>query len=170
MSAVWHSVCVTRPRYVKLSLRCERVSAIAWAARSIQPMVAAGVETIVGATQDPLFGPLVLFGLGGTTAELWADHALRIVPMTDEDARDLVRALRGSPLLFGYRGAARVDTPALEDLLLRVACLADEVPELAEMDLNPVIVSQRGVVAVDVKMRVEAAPARIPADVRRMRV
>jgi acetyl coenzyme A synthetase (ADP forming)-like protein len=136
----------------------------------VQPMVAAGVETLVGVTQDPSFGPLVLFGLGGITAELLADRALRIVPMTDLDASELVRSLRGSPLLFGYRGQPAVDVAALEDLLLRVSVLADEVPEVTEMDLNPVIVSEAGVVAVDLKVRCARASVPTPPDFRRMRV
>jgi acyl-CoA synthetase (NDP forming) len=137
----------------------------------VQRMVSSdgGVETIVGVTQDPLFGPLVLFGLGGVTAELLADRALRIVPLTDTDAADLVRSLRGSPLLFGYRGRPAVAVPALEDLLLRVGRLADEIPEVSEMDLNPVIVSATGVVAVDVKIRLAPAPPPLPPDFRRMR-
>jgi acyl-CoA synthetase (NDP forming) len=81
-----------------------------------------------------------------------------------------VRSLRSSPLLFGYRGRAAVDVDALENLLLRVAHLADEVPEVAEMDLNPVIVSEHGAVAVDVKVRVQPAAAALPADLRRLRV
>ena len=117
----------------------------------VQQMVPPGVETIVGVTHDPSFGPLVLFGLGGVTAELLADRALRIVPITDEDAAELVRSLRGSPLLFGYRGRPAVDVAAIEDVLLRVGYLADEIPEIAEMDLNPVIVGAGGAVAVDVK-------------------
>jgi len=136
----------------------------------IQQMVAPGVETIVGVTHDPSFGPLVLFGLGGVTAELLADRAFRIVPITDEDAHELVRSLRGSPLLFGYRGRPDVDTGALEELLLRVGQLADELSEVAEMDLNPVVVSPDGVIAVDVKIRIVPAPARLPADFRRMRL
>ena len=72
----------------------------------------------------------MLFGLGGVTAELLADRALRLVPITDEDAHQLVRSLRGSPLLFGYRGRPAVDVDALEDLLLRVGFLADELPEI----------------------------------------
>src|SRR5207237_2264546 len=95
----------------------------------VQATAAPGVETIVGVTQDPLFGPLVLFGLGGVTAELLADRSLRIVPITDEDAHRLVRSLRGSPLLFGYRGRPAVDVNALEDLVLRIGRLADELPE-----------------------------------------
>ena len=135
----------------------------------VQRMCESGTETIVGCTQDPLFGPLVLFGLGGVTAELLADHSLRIVPLTDEDAREQVRSLRASPLLFGYRGAPALDVPALENVLLRVGVLADQLPEVAEMDLNPVVVYQHGVVAVDVKVRVEPAAARLPPDFRRMR-
>jgi acyl-CoA synthetase (NDP forming) len=103
-------------------------------------------------------------------AELLQDRTLRIVPLTDVDAHELVRSLRGSPLLFGYRGRPLVDAAALEDLLLRVGRLADDVPEVAEMDLNPVIVSERGALAVDVKVRLAPAPATLPPDLRRMRV
>ena len=124
---------------------------------------------IVGITHDPSFGPLVLFGLGGVTAELLADRALRLVPVTDEDAHELVRSLRGSQLLFGYRGRPPVDVAALEDLLLRVGALADEIPEIAEMDLNPVVASADGVVAIDVKIRVAPVGPQPPADMRRMR-
>ena len=136
----------------------------------VQRMAAPGVETIVGVTQDPSFGPLVLFGYGGVAAELLADRTLRLVPMTDVDAAEVVRSLRSSPLLFGYRGQPAVDVAALEDLLLRVATLADVVPEVSEMDLNPVIVSEHGAVAVDVKVRIQPAPAPLPADFRRLRV
>ena len=136
----------------------------------VQQMVPPGVETIIGVTHDPSFGPLVLFGLGGVTAELLVDRAVRIVPITDEDAHELVRSLRGSPLLFGYRGTPEVDVEALEQVLLRVGLLVDELSEIAEMDLNPVVVGADGVVAVDVKVHVVPAPARLPADFRRMRL
>src|SRR5262249_1142398 len=118
---------------------------------------------------DPSFGPLVLFGMGGVTAELLADHALRIVPLTDEDAHEQVRSLRGSPLLFGYRGAPAVDVGAIEDVLLRVGQLADGLPEVAEMDLDPVVAGEDGVVGVDGKVRVEPGGVRLPPDFRRMR-
>ncbi len=135
----------------------------------IQQMVPEGVETIVGVVHDPSFGSLVMFGLGGTTAELLGDRSLRILPLTDTDAHDLVRSLRGSPLLFGYRGAPPADVAALEDLLLRVGRLADELPEVAEMDANPVIVSETGAVAVDLKIRLRPVLAELPPDLRRMR-
>lgn len=135
----------------------------------LQPMVRAGVETIVGVVHDALFGSLVMFGLGGTTAELLDDRSLRILPLTDTDAHDLVRSLRGSPLLFGYRGALPVAVDALEDLLLRVGRMADELPEVAEMDANPVVVSEGGAVAVDLKIRLQPVPADLPPDLRRMR-
>lgn len=135
----------------------------------VQPMIAPGVETIVGVVHDPSFGPLVMFGLGGTTAELLGDRAVRILPLTDLDAQELVRSLRGSPLLFGYRGAPEADVAALEDLLLRVGRMADELAEVAEMDANPVIVSERGAIAVDVKVRLAPSVEGRPADLRRLR-
>ena len=103
----------------------------------LQPMADPGVETIVGIVRDDLFGPVVMFGLGGTAAELFADRAFQIVPMTDVDAAELVRAPKSAPLLTGYRGSAPVDIDALEDLLLRIGTLAATVPELAELDLEP---------------------------------
>lgn len=120
----------------------------------VQPTAPTGVETIVGVVQDPGFGPLIMFGIGGVTTELIADRSFRIVPVTDTDARDLVRSLRSSPLLFGYRGSPATDVDAIEELILRVALLADDLPELAELDGNPVIVSPDGAVCVDVKARV----------------
>jgi acyl-CoA synthetase (NDP forming)/GNAT superfamily N-acetyltransferase len=126
----------------------------------VQPTAAAGVELIVGATRVDPYPPLVLVGLGGTATELLADRAVRLAPLTDTDAAAAVRELRCAPLLLGYRGRPPVDLAALEALLLRVGALADELPELAELDLNPVVASPAGVVAVDVKLRLApAAPA-----------
>jgi acetyl coenzyme A synthetase (ADP forming)-like protein len=134
----------------------------------VQQMAAPGVETIVGVVQDPLFGPLVMFGLGGVATELLKDRAFRVLPLTDLDAAEQVRSLRSSPLLFGYRGSPRVAVPVLEDILQRVARLAGRVPEVAELDLNPVIVSTDGAVAVDCRVRVAPVPAGPPPDLRRM--
>ena len=107
----------------------------------IQQMAAPGVETIVGMVDHPLFGPLVMFGMGGTATELLGDRSFRILPVTDLDAAELVRSLRASPLLFGYRGSPPVAVGALEDLLQRIARLAGHLPELAELEINPLIVS-----------------------------
>jgi acyl-CoA synthetase (NDP forming) len=134
---------------------------------AVQPMADAGVEVIVGVVHDEPFGPLVMLGLGGTAAELLGDRSFRALPLTDLDAARLVRSLRSSPLLLGYRGAPPCNTGALEDLLLRVARLAEDVPELAELDLNPVIVSSTGVTAVDARTRL--MPAGATPDVRALR-
>jgi acyl-CoA synthetase (NDP forming) len=132
----------------------------------VQPMVAPGVEVIVGITHDRLFGPLVLFGMGGFTAELLRDTALRILPVTDVDASEMVRSLRSSPLLFGYRDSPAVDVVALEDLLVHIGQLAEHIPEIVELDCNPVIVAAAGVTVVDAKMRIAPAdgPPRSPLE------
>ncbi len=135
----------------------------------VQAMAAPGVETIAGVVRDPGFGPLVMFGFGGVAAELVGDTALKVAPLTDQDAAELVRSLRSSPLLFGYRGSAPVDTTALEDLLLRLSRLGEQVPELAELDLNPVIARPGSVVVVDWRMRLVPAGRRTSPDLRRMR-
>ncbi|HEY6471133.1 MAG TPA: GNAT family N-acetyltransferase [Candidatus Dormibacteraeota bacterium] len=134
----------------------------------VQPMVH-GVELIAGVMTDPLFGPVVIFGSGGTAVELFADRVLRILPLTDEDARRMVRSIRGAPLLFGHRGSAPCDVPAVEDVLLRVACLADAVPQLAEMDLNPLIATPTGAVAVDARVRIVPWHRHTETEVRRLR-
>jgi acyl-CoA synthetase (NDP forming) len=134
----------------------------------VQQMAPAGVETIVGVVQDRLFGPLVMFGLGGVATELLKDRAFRVLPLTDLDAAELVRSLGSSPLLFGYRGSPRVAVEALEDVLQRIARLAGRVPEIAEMDLNPVIVSPEGAVAVDCRVRVARVVPGPPNDLRRL--
>src|SRR5664279_4939823 len=106
------------------------------------------------------FGPLVVFGLGGVFTDLLDDRALRLVPLTDLDAADLVRGVRAAPLLVGYRGAPAVDVAAVEDLLLRVGRLAEDLLEVAELDLNPVIARADGVLAVDAKVRLAPPPPR----------
>lgn len=135
----------------------------------VQPLVPAGIETIVGVTRDPLFGSLVVFGMGGFETELVRDTALRIVPVTDRDAHDLVRSLRSSPLFFGYRNTPPVAVDALEDLLVRVGLLAEHVPEVAELDGNPVIVSPAGVLVVDAKVHLAPHTAGAPDGLRRLR-
>ncbi len=135
---------------------------------TVQPMATPGIETIVGVTVDPRFGPLVMFGLGGVATELLGDRAFRILPLTDVDAAELVRSLRTSPLLFGYRGSTPVAVDALEDVLQRVGRLAAAVPQVAELDLNPVVASAVGVEVVDARVRVAPVPAGPDERLRRM--
>jgi acyl-CoA synthetase (NDP forming) len=104
----------------------------------VQPMVFGGTELIVGVTHDPLFGPLIAFGLGGIHVEILRDVCFRVTPLTDRDAFEMVSGIRGSRLFLGYRGHPAADVTALEDVLLRVSRLVEEVPEIDELDLNPV--------------------------------
>jgi acetyl coenzyme A synthetase (ADP forming)-like protein len=110
----------------------------------VQPMVKGGIEVIVGVTQDPSFGPLMMFGMGGTYAEMLKDVAIRLHPLTDVDARELVGSIRMAKLLEGFRGTAPSDTEALEDLLLRLSALVQDIPQISELDLNPVKLMPRG--------------------------
>jgi acetyl coenzyme A synthetase (ADP forming)-like protein len=126
----------------------------------IQPMVRSGVEVLVGAVQDPVFGPLIALGPGGTLAELIGDAAFRLTPLTDYDAQELVRTGKAGRLLAGFRGAAPADGEALEDLLLRVSQLAEDLPELAELDLNTVFAGPSGCVIVDARVRIGLAQPR----------
>jgi acyl-CoA synthetase (NDP forming) len=124
----------------------------------VQPLVRGGVELLVGAVQDPVFGPLIALGPGGTFAELIGDAAFRLTPLTDIDAQELVQTGKAGILLSGFRGAAPADREAVEDLLLRVSQLAEDLPELAELDLNPVIAGPDGCVVVDARIRVASPP------------
>lgn len=135
---------------------------------TVQQMAAPGVETIVGVVHHALFGALVMFGMGGIATELLGDRSFRILPVTDLDAAELVRSLRASPLLFGYRGSPPVAVSALEDLLQRVARLAVDVPALVELDINPLIVSPEGAIAVDARARVAPPTPGPPPDLRQM--
>ena len=135
----------------------------------VQPMGPDGVETVVGVVEDPSFGPLVMFGLGGKEAELLGDRIWSLVPMTSEDARELVHGLRSSPLLTGYRGSAPVDLEALGDVLSRVARLAEDFPEVVELSLNPVVVGPAGAIALDARVRVVATRHEPPLLRRAMR-
>jgi acetyl coenzyme A synthetase (ADP forming)-like protein len=132
---------------------------------TVERMVRGGIETIVGMTRDPLFGPVVLFGLGGVTAELLRDVSLRVAPLTDRDAEEMVREIRGFPLLEGFRGAPPANVPALVDLLHRVSRLANELEEIAELDLNPVVAlpGEAPCVALDARVRLVQAKAALAA-------
>src|SRR6266542_3077485 len=120
----------------------------------VQKMIPGGVEVLVGVTQDPSFGPLIMFGLGGTMVERMKDAQVRIQPLADVDARDMVRSIKGYPLLEGWRGAPPADVAAAEELLLRFSLMAEELPEVTEMDLDPVKLLSPGEGAVVVDCRI----------------
>ncbi len=111
---------------------------------TVQRMVKDGVETIVGVTQDPVFGPLIMFGLGGIYAELLKDVAIKLHPLTDLDAKELINSVKMARMFRGFRGAPVSDTGALEDLLLRLSALVEDIPQITELDLNPVKVMPQG--------------------------
>ena len=128
----------------------------------VQRRVPDGVEMLVGVVHDPVFGPVVTCGAGGVTAELLKDVEVRLTPLTDRDASEMVRALRTYPLLEGYRGAPAADIASLEELILRVSALVEAHPELVEMDCNPVMATPEGAVIVDARIRVQPAPPARP--------
>ncbi|MGE5176735.1 MAG: acetate--CoA ligase family protein [Hyphomicrobiales bacterium] len=126
---------------------------------TVERMLGGGVETILGMTRDPAFGPVVLFGLGGVSVELLRDVSLRIAPLTDRDAEEMLGEIRAAKLLDGYRGSPPVNRPALADLLHRVSRLALDVPEVAELDLNPVLALPGSEPAIALDARLKLAPA-----------
>ena len=128
----------------------------------VQPMAPEGVELIVGVVSDRTFGPVLACGAGGTTAELIKDVAVRITPLTDLDAGEMVRSLQTFPLLDGYRGVPRCDIAAIEDVLLRVSAMVEAHPEIVELDCNPLVAGPDGALIVDARIRVEAAPPAAP--------
>jgi len=134
----------------------------------VQPMLAGGVETLVGVVQEQVFGPLIVFGLGGVATEVLGDHIARLSPLTDTDAAEMIHGVRAAQLLTGHRGSPPADVAGLADVLLRVSRLADELPEVAELDLNPVIARPQDVQAVDVRIRIAPAARRDPF-LRRLR-
>jgi acetyltransferase len=121
---------------------------------TVQQMISGGVEVIVGVTQDPSFGPLIMLGMGGIYTELFKDVTFRIHPLTDVDAREMVRSVKAYQLLAGWRGAKPSDVGSLEELLLRISAMVEDLPQIVELDLNPVKVLEwgRGYVVVDVRV------------------
>ncbi|GHG16652.1 bifunctional acetate--CoA ligase family protein/GNAT family N-acetyltransferase [Streptomyces zaomyceticus] len=126
----------------------------------VQAMVPRGVDTVVRSAIDPAVGAVLSFGLSGAASELLGDTAHRLVPATDRDVADLVRSLRTAPLLFGWRGSAPVDTPALEEVLLRVSRLVDDHPEVVAVSLEPVVVAPRGLSVLGATVRLAPPPPR----------
>jgi acyl-CoA synthetase (NDP forming)/GNAT superfamily N-acetyltransferase len=134
----------------------------------VQPMIAGGTEVIVGVQDDQMFGPLVVFGLGGVATEVLADHAARLAPLTESDAETLISSIKSAPLLRGMHGQPAADLVALRDTLLRVSRMTDDLPEITELDLNPVIAGPDGAVTVDARIKVAPQVAQDPF-LRRLR-
>jgi acetyl coenzyme A synthetase (ADP forming)-like protein len=132
---------------------------------TVEEMASPGVEMIVGFVQDPQFGPVVLVGLGGTAVELLGDHQVALAPLGRAGARELILGLRAAPLLTGFRNSAPVDVEALVDVVVRMAQMAEHLPEIGEADCNPVVVMASGAVVVDARLRL--AVPRAPRDDRR---
>ncbi len=128
----------------------------------VQQMVEDGTELLVGVATDPVFGPVLACGAGGTAVELLGDVALRLCPLTGADAAEMIRSLRSFPLLTGFRGSAAADLASLEDLVLRVGALAATHHEIVELDLNPVLATPTGALAADARIRVAPAPPERP--------
>lgn len=122
---------------------------------SVQKMVRPGIEVIIGMTKDAQFGPVLMFGLGGILVEVLKDVAFRIVPLTKRDAREMIREIKGFPLLQGYRGQEPADIAFLEELLLKVSSFVEKTPQIKELDLNPIFAYKSGAIAVDARVILE---------------
>jgi acyl-CoA synthetase (NDP forming)/L-amino acid N-acyltransferase YncA len=133
---------------------------------AVQPMAPLGVPCLVRSIEDPLFGPVLSFGVEGDPLDLMGDIGYRIPPLTDVDVADLVRSVKAAPKLFGHRGSPRLDVAALGDVVSRVAVVADALPEIAELRLSPVLVAERGVTVLDAVVRVAAPRGRADPDRR----
>ena len=129
----------------------------------VQRMVTGGVEMLLGIVDDPAFGHVIACATGGTLTEVLADRQLRLHPLTDADARDMVSGLRGAVLLRGYRGSAPVDEAALVTTILRLSALVDACPEIRELDINPLVVLPSGTCAIDVRVKIEPPATRTPS-------
>ena len=122
---------------------------------SVQPMASPGVEVIVGMSKDPQFGPVLMFGLGGILVEVLKDVSFRIVPVTTRDAREMIREIKGYPVLEGYRGQKPASIPALEKLIVEVSQFVEKNPHIKELDLNPIFAYPDKAVAVDARIILE---------------
>jgi len=122
---------------------------------SVQKMARPGVEVIVGMSKDAQFGPVLMFGLGGILVEILKDVSFRIVPLVKRDAAEMIKEIKGYPLLEGYRGSEPVDVNNLEDMILKVSDFVEKHPEIKELDLNPIFAYKDGAVAVDARVVLE---------------
>jgi acyl-CoA synthetase (NDP forming) len=122
---------------------------------SVQPMARPGVEVIVGMSKDPQFGPVLMFGLGGILVEILKDVSFRVVPVTKQDAIEMIKEIKGYPVLEGYRGQKAADVNFLADLVVKVSGFIEKNPEIKELDLNPIFAYEDGAIAVDARIILE---------------
>ncbi|OYT62830.1 MAG: acetyl-CoA synthetase [Thermofilum sp. ex4484_15] len=118
----------------------------------IQEMAPQGIETIVGCIKDPQFGHAVMFGLGGVFVEVLKDVSFRITPLTVDDAKDMIKDIKGYPILMGYRGQKPADIDSLVDIILKVSRMVEELKVISQMDLNPVFVYEKGAKVIDARI------------------
>jgi acetate---CoA ligase (ADP-forming) len=133
----------------------------------VQQMARRGVEMLVGVVHDPQFGPVVACGAGGVQVELLKDVSVRLTPLSNEDASEMIRELKTYPLLTGFRGSVPCDVTALEDGLLRVSAMVEDLPQIAELDCNPFVVHGTGATILDARIRVTAVEPRPLMGIRR---
>jgi acetate---CoA ligase (ADP-forming) subunit beta len=124
---------------------------------SVQKMAPPGVEVIIGMSKDIQFGPVLMFGLGGILVEVLKDVSFRVAPLTERDAREMIKEIRGYPILEGYRGHEKVDISYLIDLLLKVSRFVEHHQEIKELDLNPVFLYREGALAIDARVILESS-------------
>ncbi len=141
--------------FTEIMAAAEKVPGAVIEGTAVQKMAPSGLELVVGMSKDPQFGPVLMFGLGGTLVEILKDVAFRIVPLTRQDAQAMIRQIKAYRLLEGYRGQPPVDVPHIEELLLRVSKMVEENPEIKEMDINPLIAYGKGAIAVDARIILE---------------
>jgi acetyl-CoA synthetase (ADP-forming) len=122
---------------------------------TVQKMAPPGIQVIVGMSKDPQFGPVIMFGLGGILVELLKDVSFRIVPVTKRDAAEMIREIKGYPLLEGYRGQEPANIDALQDIIVRVSQFVERTPEIKELDLNPIFAYRDKAVSVDARIVLE---------------
>jgi acetate---CoA ligase (ADP-forming) len=129
-------------------------------------MAPEGVEMLVGAVNDPQFGPVIACGSGGVLVELMQDIAFRLAPLTERDVSELLDEVKGSRLLVGFRGSPSRDREALEDILLRISRMVEDLPQIQELDCNPVLVHERGATVVDARIRLAPVEPPVPLGAR----
>ncbi|MGQ9508773.1 MAG: acetate--CoA ligase family protein [Thermodesulfobacteriota bacterium] len=127
---------------------------------TIQKMARPGIEVIVGTSQDPQFGPVIMFGLGGLFVEILKDVSFRIIPISQKDAEEMVKEIKGYPLLSGYRGREPANISALVEVLLRVSRLIERYTEIKELELNPLFAYKDGVLGIDARIILESCLSR----------